>query len=193
MHSVNSQLTGLMKNLSRILVIIYLAAGCSKQINHKSSDTDQQITFGPKVFKDSGEYVYVTGTLTGEDVPNNTVVVTCEKQRMECVTCSVWQIGKNQIARLEAPSIYPVTKWDKNEIIAAESAGPFNCLKTTISIKPTSHSSGTLVWLEEPINQATAYCEEENNLARKAGLSGPRRRQFTVEDPPAWKRIQAQK
>jgi hypothetical protein len=95
MHSVNSQLTGLMKNLSRILVIIYLAAGCSKQINHKSSDTDQQITFGPKVFKDSGEYVYVTGTLTGEDVPNNTVVVTCEKQRMECVTCSVWQIGKN--------------------------------------------------------------------------------------------------
>jgi hypothetical protein len=176
-----------MKNLSLILVFAccLLAAACSKQ-------SDQQITFGPKVFSASGEYVYVTGSLTGDDVSNNTVVINCEKQRMECVTFSVYQIGENQIGRPYGPDIYPVMKWDAREIIATQS-DEVHCLKTTISIKRESQDSGTVVWVEEPINQTSTHCKEQNDLVRKAGL-GPRRlRKFTIEDSPAWRRIHARK
>jgi hypothetical protein len=184
-----------MKNLSPILVFAccLLGAACSKQSDRQSSQADQQITFGPKVFSDTGEHVYVTGSLMGDDVPNNSVVINCEQQRMECVTCSVYQIGENQIGRLEAPISYPVTKWDDYEIIAEESAGPLSCLKTTISIKRESQESGTTVWVQEPINQTSTYCKEQNDLVRKAGLRPQRLRKFTIEDSPAWRRIHAQK
>jgi hypothetical protein len=183
-----------MKNLSPILVFAcwLLAAACSKQSDRQSRQADQQITFGPKVFSDSGEYVYVTGSLMGDDVPNNTVVVNCEKQRIECVTFSVYQIGENQIGRPYGPDIYPVMKWDAHEIIATQS-DELHCLKTAINIKRESQDSGTVVWVEEPINQTSTYCKEHADLVRKAGLRPQRLRKFTIEDSPAWRRIHAQK
>jgi hypothetical protein len=168
-----------------------LAAACSKQ-GGRQSTSSQQIIFGPKVFSDLGEWVYVTGSLTGNDVPNNSVVVICEKQRMECITCSVYQIGDNQIGRPYGPDIYHVMKWDAREIIATQS-DELNCLKTTIRIVRNSQESGSLIWLEEPINQASTHCKEHADLIRKAGLSPQRLRKFTIEDSSAWKRIHTEK
>jgi len=101
-------------NLARYLslAIVLVALGCTRH-----AELDQQIVFASKAFYDSAEttgegYVYVAGTLSGEGVAykNNTVAVTCYKDRMECLTYSVAQIGPNQVGRLDAPASYPVTK-----------------------------------------------------------------------------------
>ena len=67
---------------------------------------------------------------------------------MECITCSVYQIGDNQIGRPYGPDIYHVMKWDAREIIATQS-DELNCLKTTISIVRNSQESGTVIWVEK--------------------------------------------
>ena len=166
-----------MKNLYLFLAILLLAVGCKKEL-------EQQIVFAPKAFYDSSQttgegYMYVAGTLTGDGVAhkNNTVAVTCYKDRMECLTYSVEQIGPNQVGRLDAPTSYPVTKWDAYEIVAtaAGDAG-VDCRKVTISIV---RKSETVVWIEEPINQSRAACKDADTRLLKS----------TIEDPPGWKAL----
>ena len=143
---------------------------------------DQQIVFDRKAFFDSGQssgdgYVYVAGTLTGEGVQykNNTTAIVCYKERMECVTYGVEQIGPNQIGRLDSPLAYPVTKWDSYEIVAAGAGDTANCRKVTISIV---RQTELVVWVEEPINQASAACKNADTRLLK----------WTIEDSPFWRR-----
>jgi hypothetical protein len=65
---------------------------------------DDDILFAPKNFVDSGDqWVGISGTLTGDGVAykNNTMVVSCEKDRKECFFYSIEQIGHNHIGRLD--------------------------------------------------------------------------------------------
>ena len=72
---------------------------------------DNDIVFAPKNFADNGQSVGSSGTLTGDGVAykNNTTVVYCEKDRKECFSYSIEQIGHNQIGRLDYPGTYPIT------------------------------------------------------------------------------------
>lgn len=162
-------------NLS--LVIVLVALGCTRH------ESEQQIVFASKAFADSAQtggegYVYLAGTLTGEGIPykNNTVAVTCDKDRMECLTYSVEQIGPNQLGRLAAPTSYPVTKWNAYEIVATGAGDAVDCRKVTISIV---RKSETAVWVEEPINQSHAACKDADTRLLK----------WTIEDPPGWKAL----
>lgn len=146
------------------------ALGCARH-----DERDRQIVFDSKAFIDIVDYVYVAGTLTGEGVPyeNNTTAVTCYKNRMECLTIGINQIGPNQVSRLDSPDSYPVTKWDANEIVARGPGDVVNCRQVTISIV---RKTEMLLWVEEPINQASAACKNAETRLLK----------WTIED---WREV----
>lgn len=140
------------------------------------------IVFGKKVFYDSGEFVYITGTLTGDGLAykNNTAMIACYHDRKECLFLSVDQIGPHQIGRLESPSVFPIVKWDTSEIMATDSypiysSHPVDCRKVTISIERKSESA---VRVEEPINQTRAACKDADTKLYK----------YTIEDSLFWRR-----
>ena len=144
--------------------------------------TEQQpgIIFASKTFFDSAQttgdgYVYVAGTLTGEGLAyeNNTTAIACYKERMECISYGVNQIGPNQIGRLDSPRAFSITKWDVSEIVAAGNRLPGDCHQETISIVRQSQLA---VWIVEPINQASAACKDADTRLRK----------WTIEDAPFW-------
>src|SRR5262249_27643527 len=116
------------------------------------------IIFDNNAFHDTGptdfgdDVVSIAGTLTGDGVANknNTVAVTCYQDRMECLAYSIAQIGPNQVGRLETPSIFPITNWNSDNIIAVESGDTVACRKATINIQ---RKMKTALWIEEPINQ----------------------------------------
>jgi hypothetical protein len=144
---------------------------------HGVAALDGDIVFAAKAFFDNGDVsVEISGTLTGKDVPykNNTVSVSCYKDRHECVTYSIEQIGPNQIGRLMGPTIYPIATWNDHQVIATEDATVVDCRKTTIVLERKSQSA---VWVEEPINQARAICKDSTTKVYK----------WAIEDPPAWK------
>jgi hypothetical protein len=123
----------------------------------------EDIVFSVKVFYDSARstgdgIVSIIGTLSGEGLAhkNNAVLVACYKDRRECLTFSVDQIGPNQVSRLEIPLPYQVVKWATDEVVAT-SGDAFDCRKVTISLV---RKSGTAVWVEEPINQVRASCKD---------------------------------
>jgi hypothetical protein len=145
---------------------------------------DDDIVFAPKNFFDNPDLpdtdVAISGTLTGPELtyPNNTVVVVCYKDRKDCLTYQVQQIGHNHVGRMDYPNILPVTKWDKFEVVAVEDVAhaPWRCRKTTITLQ---RKTQTAVWVEEPINQAAAACKDAATKIYK----------WTIEDSPRWKDI----
>jgi hypothetical protein len=148
-----------------------------------TSDEPSDVIFDTKVFYDTGQtgvgdgVVSISGTLTGEGVgnENNTATVTCYQVRMECLTYSIAQIGPNQLGGLSVPSIFPVTKWNNDEIVAVESGDTVACRKATISI---DRKTETAAWVEGPINQTHPACKGTHTKIYK----------WTIEDPPFWKR-----
>jgi hypothetical protein len=119
--------------------------------------------------------VAISGTLTGKGLayPNNTYVVSCNKEWKACFVSFVEQIGHNQIGRMEYPYPYPIVKWNNSEIIAQEEPNLFGCFRVTITI---DRPSKALLWLEEPINQTKPNCKNADTNIRK----------YSIEDSLAW-------
>jgi hypothetical protein len=148
-----------------------------------SDEPSSEVIFDNKVFYDtehtafSDGVVSISGTLTGEGIgnKNNTVTISCYQDRMECLTYSIAQIGPNQLGKLDVPSIFPITKWDSNEVVAVESGDTVACRKATVSI---DRKTETAVWVENPINQTQPACKETHTKIYS----------WTIEDPPFWKR-----
>lgn len=159
-----------------VAAMIYL------QVQRRAFEGDQLI-FAAKSFYDSKQtvrdgYVAISGTLTGEGLgyPNNTYSIACFQDRKECVLSYVEQIGHYQIGHMEAPTVYPIEKWDAYEIVAADEPGPRRCTKVTITIE---RRQGTLLWVQEPINQTIPACKDSDTKIYK----------WTIEDSPGWKRL----
>jgi hypothetical protein len=133
------------------------------------------IVFGYKDFYNHEDYwVRISGTLTGEDMANNTYGVLCQKEQNTCFISYVEQIGSNppRTGRTETYTI-PIVKWTKYEVLAQDD--PMGaCIRTTITI---DRGRGALLWLEEPINQTKPNCKDARTTIRK----------LSIEDPPRWK------
>ena len=95
---------------------------------------------------------------------------------MECFVSSVEQIGPNQVGRLDSPTVYPVIKWNADEVVASDVADLQKCRKVTISIVRRSEAA---VWVEEPINESSAVCKNAETRLFK----------WTVEDSPAFRNV----
>lgn len=145
---------------------------------HAADDDD--ITFAPKAYFDDGqnaEVVAFSGTLSGEGVAyrNNTQGVTCLRQSRECWISSIEQIGLKQIGRMDSPYRVDISKWSASEIVAGYET---SCAKTTVTI---SRNTKTILWVQEPINQARPECLRSDTKLYK----------WTIEDSLGWKRIHA--
>jgi len=122
---------------------------------------DSRISFGKivaqKLFTDIPNIgsVAISGTLTGDGVgyKNNTISISCFKDRGECYVSSVQQIGHNQIGRMQSVDIFPITKWSADEVIAVEDI--MDCTRTTIVLE---RKSKTALYAREPINQTRPGC-----------------------------------
>jgi hypothetical protein len=118
-----------------------------------------KIHFDSKSFYDHGQRsgldgsVYVAGTLTGEGraYPNNSVSVTCVKDRGECLVVEVEQIGPNQIGRITSPAIYPIVRWNAHEVIATDFLDIMHCRRVIISIE---RKAQVATWIEQQDPQA---------------------------------------
>jgi hypothetical protein len=88
---------------------------------YKKSEKDS-IELGYKDFYDNKDYwVSISGTLTGEDMANNTYGVLCIKEQNTCFISYVNQIGSNppRTGRIDTYTI-PIVKWTNYEVIAKE-------------------------------------------------------------------------
>jgi hypothetical protein len=152
---------------------------------------DDQIMLATKSFYDTGDsasypMVVMSGTLTDQAgtqpgqrlaYPNNTRAISCEKAQQACMVSSIEQIGNKQMGRLDGPWPYQIKKWDAYQIVAAddEPGGPI-CFRVTITIERKLEK---LLWVQEPINQATPFCEHADSTVSK----------YTLEDSPGWRKL----
>ena len=155
--------------------VMLAAAIC---LDHSWGGTDDDIVFASKLFTDLPDYgsVGISGTLTGDGIAyeNNTISISCYKDRRECYIASVEQIGHNQIGRLQSVAIYPITKWSADEVVAVQDI--MDCTRTTIVLE---HKSKTALYAREPINQTRPGCLAVDKKVYK----------WTIEDSPGWKKM----
>jgi hypothetical protein len=158
--------------------ILLTAVALGVLLGQQAFAADDDIVFAPKNFADMGEFVGISGTLTGGDIAykNNTYAIACVKDRKECLVTSIEQIGTNQIGRLQYPYGYPVVSWTPAQIVASEEPSSFGCSRVTITITRKTESA---LWVEEPVNQSTPQCAKSDGRVRK----------YTVEQSIGWKRI----
>jgi hypothetical protein len=147
----------------------------------KGRAVTEDIVFAPKSYFESGdETVAISGTLTGPDMLNNTYAIACFKERGECWSNEIHQIGENQVGRLDYPGSISIKKWNEYEVIASDDPyeGPtaWQCSKTTITI---SRKTKTALWVDEPINQTRPACSHADTQLHK----------YTIEDSPGEKRL----
>jgi hypothetical protein len=142
---------------------------------------DDDIVFASKLFTDLPNYgaVAISGTLTGDGVgyKNNTISISCYKDRRECYIAYVEQIGYNEIGRMQNVDIFPITKWNTDEVVAVQDITESDCAKTTIVIE---RKSQTALYAREPINQTRPQCNT---------FPDPKVYKWTIEDSPGWKKM----
>ena len=150
-----------------------------EQLRKPEPSGNNNIIFGERFYYENPdeEVVYVTGTMTGPGIayPNNTVGLTCYRDRNYCSYMSVHATGANHIARMDPPSEYDIVKWDDDEIIA-EDQSMVHCQKITITI---DRKARQVAWVEEPISQTEASCVNPTTATAK----------YTIENSPGWKRV----
>jgi hypothetical protein len=68
---------------------------------------DCQVVFQQKSFFDTGDFVYVAGTLTGQGIgyKYNTTAISCFKDRNECLVNSIESIGPPAMESVKYPAL----------------------------------------------------------------------------------------
>jgi hypothetical protein len=155
--------------------VMLAAALC---LDHAWGGTDDDIVFAQKLFIDIPNIgsVAISGTLTGDGVgyKNNTISISCFKDRGECYISSIEQTGPNQISRLHSVDIFPITKWSADEVVAIQDV--MDCTRFTIVLE---RKSQTALYAREPINQTRPGCLARDKKVYK----------WTIEDSPGWKKM----
>jgi hypothetical protein len=158
--------------------IIAFCAALALLTGQLAAAADDDIVFAPKNFSDLGEYVGISGTMTGADIAykNNTYAIACVKVREECLVTYIQQVGPNQVGRLDYPYGYPIVSWTPTQVVASEPLTNLGCSRVTITI---NRKTETAMWVEEPVNQSTPQCAKSDGRVRK----------YTVEQSIGWKRL----
>jgi hypothetical protein len=125
---------------------------------------DPDIVFPPKTFLSTDAWVGVKGTLRADWIAykNNTFSILCLPQ--ECLVASVDQIGPMQISSIDGPTVYPVIRWNKDEVVAQDDT---LCARITITF---DRARNAVLWVETPINQTEIDCQKADNTIRKATI-----------------------
>jgi hypothetical protein len=166
-------------------VIAHAASGASVQSQPSAGSVQggatDDIVFAGKLFTDLPDYgsIAISGTLTGDGIgyKNNTISISCYKDRRECYIAHVEQIGSNQIGRMQEVDFFPIMKWNADEVVAVEDITELNCARTTIVV---DRKSKTAQYVREPVNKTRPRCLK---------FPDPKVYKWTVEDSPGWKEI----
>lgn len=152
----------------------------------RSPEPDTNIIF-PDIYGDAGppptfgsdSYEVVQGRWS-EETPyedggvfrkNNYAIISCEKDKDECLYSLIEQIGPNQLGDLNPPASFPIKEWN-NYVISASDADEHTtgCVRTTINIDRKKRSVELVM---EPINQSTLECAHASNKLHKYTLKSP--------------------
>jgi hypothetical protein len=137
----------------------------------------------------SDDFLFATGTLTGEGVEhkNNLVQVDCYKSEGRCLVFEVDQIAENQLGDVYWPLDFPISRWDPLLVTATTSENslsgyPGGCIRSTVNLERESrHGEVSVEFVEEPINQADKICQNSPTSfasgPSKSLLSGSANRQ----------------
>ena len=71
--------------------------------------------------------------------------------------------------------IFPIMKWNADEVVAVEDITELNCARITIVIE---RKSKTAQYVREPVNQTRPWCLK---------FPDPKVYKWTIEDAPGWK------
>jgi hypothetical protein len=164
-------------------IVLALALACAPMLGAAGTPAlaDRRIVFDPsKACHATDMSAYVSGTLTGDGVPNNSMSVTCEKAGTmndwpgKCVVVRARQIGDNQIGRIHAPEVYPIARWSDYEIVATDDPESLHrCRITIISINRKTES---VTWIEQPNPQADPVdCKDADTERFRWTIEGWRR------------------
>ena len=164
------------------LAVLATVSAFSISLVAARDDTSKgDIIFSRKTFVDNpeilGGFVSISGTLTGDGLAytNNTINVSCYRDRTECWASKIDQIGPNQIGSLRPPNWFSIATWNETEIVADNGT---DCPKIVVTL---DRKSQTAIWMQGVINT--------NNDAGENPCTYPDMQTYkwTIEDPP-WAR-----
>jgi hypothetical protein len=98
----------------RCIAVLTMMLATALCLDHSRGVAADDIVFAGKTFVDLPDYgsITISGTLTGDGIgyKNNTIRVSCYKDRRECYIASVEQIGHNQIGSLHGVDIFLIKR-----------------------------------------------------------------------------------
>jgi hypothetical protein len=164
--------------ITGILALLLTVSSISiSPVSAQDDTVDRDILFGRKTFVDNPEtmdgFLSISGTIIGDGIAykNNTVNISCYRDRMECWASKIEQIGLNQLGDLRSPNVLVVKIWTAGEVIADNG---IDCPRITVVI---DRRAQTGMWVQGVIN---ADRTPENNPC-----AYPDRQTYdwTIEDP----------
>lgn len=171
-------MTGRRQMLKRLLAVLLTVSGFLISPLAAQDDTSvRDIIFGRKTFVDDpeilGGFVSISGTLTGDGLAynNNTVNISCYRDRLECWASKIDQIGLNKIGDLHPPNVFSIGIWTAAEIGADNG---IDCPRITITL---DRKTQTATWVQGVING--------NNDPKDNPCTYPDKQiyKWTIEDP----------
>ena len=122
-------------------------------------------------------FVSISGIIAGDGLAykNNTVNISCCRDRMECWAFKIDQIAFNQIGDLHSSNVFVVKIWNADEVAADNG---MNCPRIAITL---DRRTQTAIWVQGVINA--------NNDLKDNPCTYPDKQiyKWTIEDPP-WTR-----
>ncbi len=111
--------------LGLLTAVAFLGPQFASRGDGQEHSWDCPVVFQKKSFVDTGDFVYIAGTLTGHAVGHkyNTIAISCHKDRNECLVNTMESIGTTgnglcQISRLDIPQPYEIEQWTGGKIVA---------------------------------------------------------------------------
>jgi hypothetical protein len=161
-----------------LAVLLTVSTPSISPLAAQDDTSDQDIIFGKKTFVDNpeilGGYVSISGTLTGDGIAykNNTVNISCYRDRMECWASKIDQIGFNQVGDLRPPNVFLIRIWNADEVAADNG---LNCPRLSITL---DRKAKTAIWVQ---GVSSVNNDREDNSCT---YPDKRTYEWTIEDPP---------
>ena len=151
------------RRITRQIGKLALAGGVYLLSSHAAYANDDQKWLLPSFSYSelSNDYIYVTGSLIGEDIgyPYNTYSIRCGRDEQACEVANVSEIGSNRLDSITMVR-WPVISWSDEVVVLQDQIVPKNliCIFATITINRKSHS---VSYVSSRINSKKDLCRAQ--------------------------------
>jgi hypothetical protein len=168
------------KHMLLPLILVWLA-----MIAPAVAEEPPQVIFNAKVFADLGDIVHVEGTLTGDGIgyKNNRSALTCYRERRECLAIHIDSAGM-QVFSILPPIPFTVRLWTADRIGANFAAPcgekPKSGFPNNPLLKHEWQTTSSDTWIIDRTRETAELIDHP--------CLGAKTYQWTIEDPPFWKK-----